>query len=99
MVTRRFAASVGSSGNNGWLSALPDTENTWEVGKPVARHVHDRDSVQVFFAGGTIRFTDANGKVETKTFKFKDARFIPRGTVDTEEAIAGSPRAVTIEMK
>ena len=78
---------------------VTEWDHTWEVGKPVARHVHDRDSVQVFFAGGTIRFTDANGKVETKTFKFKDARFIPRGTVDTEEAIAGSPRAVTIEMK
>ncbi len=26
MVTRRLAASVGSSGNSGWLSARPDTE-------------------------------------------------------------------------
>jgi hypothetical protein len=27
MVTRRFAGSVGSSGNSGWLSALPETAN------------------------------------------------------------------------
>jgi hypothetical protein len=25
MVTRRFAGNVGSSGNKGWLSALPPT--------------------------------------------------------------------------
>jgi hypothetical protein len=28
-----------------------------------------------------------------------DARFIPRGTIDAEEAINSSPRAVTIELK
>jgi hypothetical protein len=71
---------------------------TWTTGKPLSTHVHDKDSVQVFFQGGTIKFTSA-GKVETKTFKFGDARFIPGGTVDSEEAVAGSPRAVTIELK
>ena len=35
----------------------------------------------------------------TKTFKRKDTRWIPRGTVETEEAIAGTPRSVTIELK
>ncbi len=68
----------------------------WQAG---GAPIHNRDSVQVFFQGGTIKFTDKDGKVETKEFKFKDARFIPRGTVDTEEAIAGAPRAVTIELK
>ena len=29
----------------------------------------------------------------------KDTRWIPRGTIETEEAISGSPRAVTIELK
>jgi hypothetical protein len=61
--------------------------------------MHDKDSVQVFFRGGTIKFTSADGKVETKTFKFGDARFIPRGTIDTEVASDGSPGAVTIELK
>jgi hypothetical protein len=72
---------------------------TWKVGQPVATHVHDKDSVQVFFEGGTIRFTGTDGTVTTRTFAFGDAHFIPRGTVDTEEAIEGSPRAVTIELK
>jgi hypothetical protein len=74
-------------------------DHTWIVGRPLSSHVHDKDSVQVFFQGGTIRFTNADGKAETKTFKFGDARFIPRGTVDNEEAVSGSPRAVTIELK
>jgi len=72
---------------------------TWEVGRPVATHVHERDSVQVFFTPGTIKFTSQDGKVTTQTFKFGDARFIPRGTIDREEAVSGSPRAVTIELK
>ena len=72
---------------------------TWTLGQVVPTHMHDRDSVQVFYQGGTIRFTDANGKSEKKKFAFGDARFIPRGTVESEEAIEGSPRAVTIELK
>jgi hypothetical protein len=74
-------------------------DHTWQPGKPIALHIHDRDSVQVFMTGGTIRFTDERGKQETKTFAFKDARFIPRGTIDSEEAVSGSPHAVTIELK
>jgi hypothetical protein len=72
---------------------------TWHTGTPVAQHVHERDSVEVFFDPGTIRYKTADGKEETKTFKRKDTRWIPRGTVESEEAIAGSPRAVTIELK
>src|SRR5215216_7066709 len=34
MVTRRFAGNVGSSGNNGWLSALPPTAKMWDDGSP-----------------------------------------------------------------
>ena len=72
---------------------------TWAPGKPVAQHIHDRDSVEVFFDPGTIRYRKADGTEETKTFKRKDARFVPRGTIDTEEAISGSPRAVIVELK
>jgi len=78
---------------------VSEWDYTWKPGKPVATHTHDKDSVQVFYTGGTLKFTDANGKVETKTFKFGDARFIPRGTVCAEEAVNSSPRAVTIELK
>src|SRR6187399_3639816 len=34
MVTRRLADNVGSSGNSGWLSALPETAKMWEDGTP-----------------------------------------------------------------
>jgi hypothetical protein len=78
---------------------VTEWDYTWTVGRPVPSHVHDKDSVQVFFQGGTIKFTDADGKVEIKTFATGDARFIPRGTIDTEEATGGSPRAITIELK
>lgn len=72
---------------------------TWQSGKPVAQHIHERDSVEVFFEPGTMRYRTADGKDETKTFKRKDTRWIPRGTIETEEAVSGSPRAVTIELK
>jgi hypothetical protein len=74
-------------------------EFTWKPGTPVAQHIHDKDSVEVFFDPGTIRYRRADGTEETKTFKRKDARFVQRGTIDTEEAIAGSPRAVIVEVK
>ena len=62
-------------------------------------HVHDKDSVEVFVEGGTIRTRMADGREETKTVAFKDARFVPRGQTDTEEAIRGSPRAIIIELR
>ncbi len=78
---------------------VTEWDYTWSTGHSVPMHLHDKDSVQVFFRGGTIKFTLADGGIETKTFKFGDARFIPRGTTDAEEAINGSPRAITIELK
>jgi hypothetical protein len=89
---------------NGSIKAIDNArvtewDYTWQVGRPVEMHFHDKDSVQVFFTPGTIKFTDANGKVTTQTFAFGDARFIPGGTSDREEAVEGSPRAVTIELK
>jgi hypothetical protein len=41
----------------------------------------------------------ADGREETKTVAFKDARFIPRGQMDTEEAISDSSRAIIIELR
>ena len=72
---------------------------TWDGKKPVAMHVHERDSVEVFVTGGTLKFKTADGKEETKTFAAQDARFVPKGRVDSEEAVSGSPRIITIEVK
>jgi hypothetical protein len=78
---------------------VTEWDYTWQPGRRVPAHMHDKDSVQVFYQGGTIKFTSADGKSETERFAFGDARFIPRGTIETEEAIEGSPRAITIELK
>jgi hypothetical protein len=78
---------------------VTEWDYTWTPNRVVSTHVHDKDSVQVFFQGGTIKFTDAGGKIDLKTFKFGDARFIPRGTVCSEQAVDSTPRAVTIELK
>jgi hypothetical protein len=72
---------------------------TWEPKKPVAMHVFDRDSIEVFVTGGTLLIRTPDGKQETRVVAMKDARFVPRGRVDSEEAIDGSPRAITIELK
>jgi hypothetical protein len=72
---------------------------TWQPGRPVATHVHDKDSIEVFFTGGTIRYITPDGKQESKAVAFRDFRFVPRGTVDSEEAVAGAPRAVIVEIK
>jgi hypothetical protein len=74
-------------------------DHTWIVGRGVPTRVYDKDAVQVFFTGGTILFVFPDGNAEQKSFMFGAARFIPRGTVCSEEAVAGSPRAITIELK
>jgi hypothetical protein len=72
---------------------------TWKTGASTARHVHDTDTIEVFVNGGTIRTTTKDGSAQTETVAFKKARFVPRGRVDTEEAVAGAPRAIVIELK
>ncbi len=72
---------------------------TWEPRKPVAMHVQERDSVEVWVSGGTLRVKTPDGKEETRTVAMKDARFVPQGYAESEEAISGSPRAITIELK
>lgn len=72
---------------------------TWLPGRPTAMHTHDTDTIEVFMTGGTIRTKTAAGVEETHQVVFKTARFVPRGRVDAEEAISGSPRAIVIELK
>jgi len=72
---------------------------TWKPGVPAGPHTHDTDTIEVFVTGGTIRSTAPDGKTETYEVAFKTARFVPRGRVDREEAVAGEPRAIVIEVK
>lgn len=72
---------------------------TWVPEKPVAMHIHDLDSVEIIVTGGTRRMKTPDGKEELRTVAMKEARFVPRGRVDSEEAVDSSPRAITIELK
>jgi hypothetical protein len=72
---------------------------TWKAGVAEPTHVHDKDSVEIFVDGGAIRTKFADGREETKTIAFKDARFVPRGQTDSEEAVSGAPRAIVIELR
>lgn len=72
---------------------------TWPAKKPLTQHVHDKDSVEVFVEAGTLVTKTAAGHEESKTVAYGDARFVPRGQVDTEEAVGGQPRAFIIELK
>ena len=72
---------------------------TWRSGEPGPQHVHDRDAIEVFVDGGSIRTTSADGHEETHAVAFKGARYVSRGTVDREAATAGAPRAIVVELK
>ena len=71
----------------------------WTANRPVGKHVHDKDSVEVFYEPGTLHTTFDDGREETKAVAFKDARFIPRGRVDSESVVSGSPKAIVVELK
>jgi hypothetical protein len=72
---------------------------TWSLNRPVPMHFHDKDAVEVFVQGGTIRTRSRDGHEESKTWAVKDARFVAGNQVDSEEAVSGSPRAIVIELK
>ena len=72
---------------------------TWDPKKSVAKHVHDKDSVEVFVGDGTLVTRFADGREESKTVAYGEARFVPRGQVDSEAATSGSPRTFVIELK
>lgn len=72
---------------------------TWVPKKPAGEHVFTRDSVEVIVTGGQMKRKSGNGPEQTITLKPKDARFIPRGTVETDEAVDGPIRTITFELK
>lgn len=78
---------------------VTEWKHSWQIGAAVPTHLHDKDSVQVFYEPGTLRFTREDGSIEVMNFQVGDARFIPAGTIDAEEAVMGTPAAVTIELK
>lgn len=72
---------------------------TFAAGGPAVSRVYRSDVVEVVVTEGTVRIAGPGGKVETRTLAPKQARFISRGTVQTEQGASGSPRVIAIELK
>lgn len=72
---------------------------TWSAGRPATPMTYALDAVEVVVSGGTFTVRGADGRETTRAVAPKDARFIPRGTVESIGAMAGSPRTITVEVK
>lgn len=72
---------------------------TWTAGAPAVKRVYRSDVVEVVVTGGSVKITGVTGKPETLVLAPKDARFVSRGTVRTEEHVSGAPRIIAIELK
>lgn len=72
---------------------------TWTAGAPAVKRVYRSDVVEVVVSGGSLKITGVTGKPETLVLAPKDARFVSRGTVRTEEHVSGAPRIIAIELK
>jgi len=72
---------------------------TYAATAPAAKRVYRRDVVEVVVTGGTIKVTGADGTAETRVLAPKQARYINRGTVQTEQWVSGSPRVIAIDLK
>ena len=72
---------------------------TWTANGPAVKRVYRNDVVEVVVTGGTVKVTGPDGKADTRTLAPKQARYINRGTVQTEQGVSGSPRVIAIELK
>jgi hypothetical protein len=72
---------------------------TFAAGGPAVKRVYRNDVVEVVVTGGTVKVTGYDGKAQTRTLAPKQARYIARGTVLTEQGVSGSPRVIAVELK
>ena len=72
---------------------------TYQPDGPAVKRVYRSDVVEVVVTGGTIKVTSANGTPETRVLTAKQARYITRGTLQTEQGVSGTPRVIAIELK
>lgn len=72
---------------------------TYTAGGPAGKRVYRSDVVEVVVTGGTVKVTGYDGKTETRTLAPRQARYIARGTVLTEQGVSGSPRVIAVELK
>lgn len=80
-------------------SRLVAWDITWTQGKNVTRPKDDLDSVEVFLNGGMLSAAREGRNVEI-TRKAGDVIYLPRGTpAEVERALAGTPRAIIVQLK
>ena len=72
---------------------------TFQPNGDAVKRVYRNDVVEVVVTGGTVKVTGANGRAETRVMAPKEARYITRGTMRTEQGVSGSPRVIAIELK
>jgi hypothetical protein len=72
---------------------------TYAAGGPAVKRVYRNDVVEVVVTAGTVKVTGFDGKTETRALAPKQARFITRGTVQTEQGVSGTPRVIAVELK
>ncbi|MEP7118093.1 MAG: hypothetical protein ABI880_10950 [Acidobacteriota bacterium] len=72
---------------------------TYQPNGPALKRVYRSDVVEVVVSGGTIKVVGRGGKTETRVLAEKQARYITRGTVQSEQGVSGTPRVIAIELK
>jgi quercetin dioxygenase-like cupin family protein len=73
---------------------------TWKPGEKAPMHAHYRDSVLVFLDGGVIHGAGDKGSSKESARERDEVAFAPRTQdAQTEWAVRGSPRAITVELK
>ncbi|MEZ5286473.1 MAG: hypothetical protein R2712_17025 [Vicinamibacterales bacterium] len=72
---------------------------TWTAGEAATMRRYAHDAVEVIVAAGTLLIRTPDGGETTRMVAPKEARFVPRGTVEAIEARTGTPRAIVVELK
>jgi hypothetical protein len=73
--------------------------SVWLPGKPTPMHFHDKDTLVVFEANGTLRSTAPDGKSTVSEIAFAKVSFNRRERTHSEMLLSGHARAVVIELK
>ena len=72
---------------------------TFQPGRTVALHFHDKDTVAIFLGAGKIQSRTSGGIETVQEVKTGSVLFSPRERTHSEETVQGAPRAIVIERK
>jgi hypothetical protein len=72
---------------------------TWRADRPVARHVHNCDTVVVPVDAGEIRVEFAGGDTRISRLMPGEALYFSGAEPHSEQAVVGTPRAIVVELK